>query len=376
MVRRAALLVAMGLGVLPVAVGTQEPPRLVSPDVHPDRTVVFRYWAPKATAVQLSSDFGPPAALTKDAQGVWTVTQGPLEPNIYTYGFIVDGARTDDPSCRCTYAFGGGGGTSNRFTIGAQPPAPWENQNRPAGTLHHERFFSKTQQRMRGAVVYTPPGFDPKAARRYPVLVLLPGTPGDETAPTSGDLVDMLFDNLIGDGKMTPAIVVMHASDVDSRTPTRRGDENLGQFEKILVEELVPLIRQRYPVRTDASAWAIAGISLGGEFSMAVGLRHPELFGSIGSISGSLVPRGDPEEKLPSMDERFGPGVARAATSKSFKVIWVGCGTADIICRGSHAFVERLDAAKLPHVWREYAGGHSTPVFRRELADLLPLLFR
>jgi enterochelin esterase family protein len=348
----------------------------VSPDVRPDRTVVFRYWAPKATAVQLSADFGPPVALTKDAQGVWTVTQGPLEPNIYTYGFRVDGARADDPSCRCAYAFGGGRGPSSRFTIGALPPAPWENQNRPAGTLHHERFFSKTQQRMRGAVVYTPPGFDPKASRRYPVLVLLPGTPGDETDWRSGSLIDILLDNLMADGKMTPAIVVMHASDVDRSTPTRRGDENLGQFEKILIDELVPLVRQRYPVRTDASSWAIAGVSLGGEFAMAAGLRYPELFGSIGSISGSLVPRGDPEEKLPSMDERFGPALTRAATSKSHKVIWVGCGTTDIICRGSRAFVERLDAAKVPHVWREYVGGHLTPVFRRELTDLLPLLFR
>jgi enterochelin esterase family protein len=88
--------------------------------------------------------------MTKDGQGVWSVSQGPLEPNIYTYGFTVDGIRADGPWCRCTYAFGGGRGATNRFTVGAQPPAPWENQNRPAGTLHHERFFSKTQQRMRG----------------------------------------------------------------------------------------------------------------------------------------------------------------------------------------------------------------------------------
>jgi enterochelin esterase family protein len=314
--------------------------------------------------------------MTKDGQGVWTATQGPLEPNIYTYAFIVDGIRADDPSCRCASAFGGGRGPASRFTIGAQPPAPWENQNRPAGTLHHERFFSKTQQRMRGAVVYTPPGFDPKATRRYPVLVLLPGTPGNETDWTGGLLADVLFDNLIADGNMTPAIVVMHASDVDRRTPTRRGDENLAQFERILVDELIPLVKQRYPVRGESSAWAIAGDSLGGEFSMAAGLRHPELFGSIASISGSLVPRGDPEEKLPSMDERFGAALARPGASKAYTIIWVGCGTTDIVCRGSRVFVDKLEAAKVPHVWREYADGHAAPVFRRELADLLPLLFR
>jgi 1,4-alpha-glucan branching enzyme len=81
MVWRAALLVALCLGFLSTAARMQEPPVLVSPDVRPDRTVVFRYWAPRATSVQLSGDFmsGPPFALAKDGQGVWSVTQGPLE---------------------------------------------------------------------------------------------------------------------------------------------------------------------------------------------------------------------------------------------------------------------------------------------------------
>ena len=357
MIPRAGMLLGICLGLLQIAVAAQEPPVLVSPDVRPDRTIVFRFWAPKANEVQLSGDWmdGPPVPLAKDAQGVWTATQGPLEPNIYRSSFLVDGARADDPSCRCTYAFGAGRGASNRFTIPAQPHAPWENQNRPPGTLHHERFYSRSQQRMRGFVAYTPPGYDPKASRRYPVLVLLAGTPGDETEWTSGGgSVEVVLDNLIAEGRMTPAIVVMHASDVITRAATRRGDDNLGQFEKILVDELVPLVRRRYPVRTDASSWAVAGLSLGGEFGMYVGLRHPELFGSIGSISGSLVPRGDQEDGLPSMDERFGLALARPDVSRNYKLIWIGCGTDDNVCRGSRVFAQRLEAAKVAHTWRGY----------------------
>jgi len=134
-------------GILYVTAAAQEPPMLVSPDVRPDRTVVFRFWAPKAHQIQLSGDWmsGSPVPLAINAEGVWTATQGPLEPNIYQYTFLVDGARADDPSCRCTYAFWAGRGASSRFTIAAQPPAPWENQNRPPGTLHHERFLSQSQ---------------------------------------------------------------------------------------------------------------------------------------------------------------------------------------------------------------------------------------
>jgi enterochelin esterase-like enzyme len=109
---------------------------------------------------------------------------------------------------------------------------------------------------------------------------------------------------------------------------------------------------------------------------MYAGLRHPELFGSIGSISGSLVPRGDQEEGLPSMDERFGAALARSDVSRNYKLIWIGCGDADNVCRGSRVFAQRLEAAKVVHTWREYAGAHQMPVFRRELVDLLQALFR
>jgi enterochelin esterase-like enzyme len=377
MCSRAGML--LGIVLAQIAVAAQEPPVLVSPEVRPDRTIVFRLWAPKANEVQLSGDWmaGAPVPLTKDAQGIWTITQGPLEPNIYQYSFLVDGVRADDPSCRCTYAFGAGRGASNRFVIGAQPREAWENQNRPPGTLHHVRFFSVSQQRMRGLVVYTPPGYAAKASRRYPVLVLLYGTPGDERDwTTGGGSIEVVLDNLIAEGRMTPAIVVMHASDVDTRARVRRGDDNLGQFEKILVDELLPLVKQRYSVKTDPGSWAIAGLSLGGEFAMYAALRHPNLFGNIGSISGSLVPRGDPEEGLPSMDERFGPALGRASVSRNYKLIWIGCGTSDNVCRGSGVFAQRLEAAKVPHTWREYAGAHQMPVFRREVVDFLQIVFR
>jgi enterochelin esterase-like enzyme len=63
---------------------------------------------------------------------------------------------------------------------------------------------------VRGTVVYTPPGYEAKASRRYPVLVLLAGAPGDETEwTTGGGSAEVVFDNLIAEGRMIPSIVVM-----------------------------------------------------------------------------------------------------------------------------------------------------------------------
>lgn len=350
----------------------QERPRIVSPEVQADRRVVLRLWAPQASDVQLSGDWlgpQPPVKLAKSDDGVWSVTVGPMAPNLYTYGFLVDGVRASDPSCRCTLTWAGRA-SSSRFVVPAESPQVWDNQNHAPGTLHHERFFSKRQQRMRRFLVYTPPGYQSSGSRGYPTLVLLPGTPGDENDWTSGGgFAEVMFDNLIAQGKMVPMIVVMHASDVLESAKERRGDDNLREFEAIVVDELLPVVRQRYRVSSTPRSWAIAGLSLGGEFGMFVGLKHPELFRAVASLSGSLVPN--------SFDNRFGQALADPkAVARDYRLIWVGCGSEDIFFGGAKAFAEWLQAANIPHVFRQFAGPHVMPVFRQELAELLPLLFR
>ena len=68
-------------------------------EIHPDRSVTFRYQSPGATSVALSIDASAkPLAMTKDAAGLWTVTTPPLPPQIYGYTFEVDGQAQFDPN--------------------------------------------------------------------------------------------------------------------------------------------------------------------------------------------------------------------------------------------------------------------------------------
>jgi enterochelin esterase family protein len=359
-------------------VAAQNQSALVSPEVLPDRGVIFRFRAPQASEVKLSGNWmgsQPPVALKKAGDGVWTVTVPPLEPNLYSYGFIVDGVRTTDPSCRCSFTSAGRFSESS-FVVPGNPSRAWEPQNRPPGSLRVERFFSVRQQRMRRFIVYTPPGYDALRSRRYPALVLLPGTPGDENDWTSGGgFAEVMFDNLIAAGQMLPMVVVMHASDVLDRAGARRSDENLREFEAILTKELLPLVKKQFRVRTDPRSWAIAGLSLGGEFAMHVGLNHAELFRTVASISGSLVPADAGEAGRSSFEARFGPALA-AAPVRDYRLIWVGCGSDDIFFPGAKAFAEKLKSARIPHIFRQFPGPHAMPVARLQLAELLPLLFR
>ena len=78
------------------AMAPQGPP---SPQIQPDGRATISLMAPKAAEVVLNGDWqgGQNMAMTKDAEGVWSVTVGPLEPEMWGYTFSVDGVRTLDP---------------------------------------------------------------------------------------------------------------------------------------------------------------------------------------------------------------------------------------------------------------------------------------
>lgn len=359
-----AVLVAGGIAI------AQQPqrPTFVSPEVMPDGRATMRLWAPGATEVLLSGDWmGPQPAppLTKDANGVWTITIGPLEPGLYSYAFIVNGVRADDPACRCSFT-AAERFASSRLTIPAATPQVWNDRGAPRGSLRHE-VLSQPGASARRVVVYTPAAYETDGTSRYPVLILLSGTPGTETDwTTGGGFAETIFDNLIATGAMQPMIVVMHASDVLRNG--RRAD-NLREMEPIIGNLLVPQIKNRFRVQSDPESWALAGLSLGGEYAVTVGLRHPELFRTIASISGSLVPA--------DFNDRFGPALADADRVRAlYRLIWIGSGTEDLFYGGAKALASKLDDAQIRHQFFQLPGPHVMPVFRKELIELLPKLFR
>jgi enterochelin esterase-like enzyme len=145
--------------------------------------------------------------------------------------------------------------------------------------------------------------------------------------------------------------------------------ENQRAFETILLNEVLPLVRQHYRVATDAASTAILGLSLGGEFGMYVGLNHPDVFGSIATLSGSFVPA--------SFATRFEPAIgALERRQHRFRLIWIASSTGDIFFQGNKRFAERLQVAGLKPEFRERPGPHVMPLAREELAEVLTRLFR
>src|SRR5205823_1987873 len=97
----------------------------------------------------------------------------------------------------------------------------------------------------------------------------------DDSGWSNCGRANVIFDNLIADGKMKPAVVVMPYGHV----PRKAGETDyVRAFEKDLLGDVMPLVESSYRVYTDQPHRAIAGLSMGGAQSMRIGLTHLDLF--------------------------------------------------------------------------------------------------
>ncbi|HPF52423.1 MAG TPA: alpha/beta hydrolase-fold protein, partial [Draconibacterium sp.] len=203
-----AIILLMSLNVF-----AQFGPGIKSPVVNDDSGVTFSIKAPDAKKVSLSFQMEN-YPMKKDAEGVWSVTVGPVDPEGYTYAFTVDGLKVLDPANPQMQI--GQAPSWSLVTVPGNPPRFYEMQDVPHGTIHIHKYYSTTQEVNRELYVYTPPGYN--ANKKYPVLNLRHGGGDNETAwYVVGDAANIL-DNLLAEGKIVPMIVVMTNGNVEKQT--------------------------------------------------------------------------------------------------------------------------------------------------------------
>ena len=351
---------------------------LVSPEVHADRTVTFRY--KDATSLSVSVDLegrGKPLAMVKGEGGVWTATTEPLAPEIYGYHFVADGEQrvdTRDLPVRANMFF-----VANYFRVPGATPQPWEVADVPHGVVHHQFYRSKVVGGLDGAVtdyfVYTPPGYDARAAKPYPVLYLLHGWSQLTSDWTEIGDAHIILDNLIAAGKVAPMVVVMPNSYGDMSF-VRRGfsvwshpeqvDRNVKLFTESLLTEVIPQAESAYRIAKSPEGRAISGLSMGGMESLYVGLNHPEVFGWVGGFSGAV------------QDESYVRNLAsiHAKADARLRLLWIACGKDDELITPTRALVQWLNARNVSATAVETPGRHTWMVWREDLVQFAPLLFR
>jgi enterochelin esterase-like enzyme len=377
-----AAALAMALVAGPVAaqeVGMRRGTGITSPDVGADRRVTFRLQAPEAKAVTVSGDFGADASMQRGTDGLWSVTVGPLDPEMYVYYFTVDGVRLTDPSnpqVKIGYVTTT---TTSLMTVPGETPAFYDVQDVPHGEIRTLLYASRSNGVVRELNVYLPPGYDDSPGRRYPVLYLLHGFANDHHSWHRYGRANDILDNLIASRAIEPFLVVMPLGyggarvNGDGTGIAAPGAGNMGGdaalYERDLLEDVIPMIDRKYRTMADRRRRAIIGFSMGGGQAGRFGLGNLDTFSHVGIMSAGLAGN--------TTSEPFATITANVArTNQQIDLLWIACGTEDAAVKGARALRDTLTTAGIEHTYVETPGGHYWNVWRRYLRDVAPLLFK
>jgi enterochelin esterase family protein len=358
---RAAFALAFVLSAAAASFAQRGAPPVRSPEIHADGRVTFRLAAPNATEVRLNGDFlQAPQTLTRDDKGIWSVTVGPLKPEIYGFAFGVNGV------------------TATRGTVEVPGAGPMFYDMRPVahGAVEQRWYTSKTIGTVRRVFIYTPPNYG-RSSDRYPVLYLLHGAGGDESGWTANGRANLILDNLIADGKLKPLIVVMpYGYAYPPTSPLAEGADAMKRqrdgFARDLTDDLIPFVQTNYRVHGDREHRAIAGLSLGGGQALGIGLSRLDVFSRVAGFSSALGAVTSPQAG--GLDFKALLSDSRSVNNR-LGLLWVGCGTDDTLFDSNKAFAGLLQSGGIKHTFHVTDGAHTWQVWRRYLNEVAPLLF-
>lgn len=354
------------------------PPPLKTFEVHADGRITFRYRDAHAAKVALNFEgAGKPLPMVRSEDGVWTATTPPQAPQIYYYSFDADGEPRLDPQNPTQkpnlISFFRG----NLVTVPGRTPQPWEPADIPHGTVHHHVYTTKIVTGLPGNqsdyFVYTPPGYDPKASSRYPVLYLLHGWSDLALGWTEVGKANLILDHLIAKGLAQPMIVVMPLSygEMSFVATWETWDDaaargrNFSLFERALLQEVMPRAESAYAISRTPTDRAITGLSMGGYESVTIGLNHPELFSWVGGFSAAVQAL-DYDRDLP----------ATAPKGNALRLLWIACGTGEELIEPNRKLTTWLKQRRFPVTPIETTGAHTYMVWRENLVSFASLLFR
>lgn len=350
------------------------------PKINPDLSVVLQVNAPEAKLVQV--DLGKKYDMTKNEEGVWTVTTEPQISGFHYYSLVIDGAVVADPSSELFYGAG-------RMMSGIEIPEKeggdyYMAKDVPHGEVRTQYYYSEITQAWRRAFIYTPPGYDTNINERYPVLILLHGAGEDETGWSRQGKANLILDNLIASGEAVPMIIVMErgqAVDPNAPEPASRQGGLASMFAgfdilaDVFMKEVIPMVDESYRTIPDRDHRAMAGLSMGGFQTYNTTLNNLDEFAYIAGFSGAgWIPEGT--ELSESYNGVFNDA---DAFNSRVKVLYASTGLLESpqMYATVNNFHNMLEEAGIEHVYFESPGtAHEWLTWRRSLKQFASLLFK
>jgi S-formylglutathione hydrolase FrmB len=136
---------------------------------------------------------------------------------------------------------------------------------------------------------YVPPGYDTSGAR-YPVIYFLSGFTGTGRMMLNfnpwEESIDRRLDRLINSGAIPPVICVLPDCFTRFGGSQYINSSATGQYEDYLIKEIVPFVDASLRTKSDRKFRGVTGKSSGGYGAMVLAMRHPDVFGAMGSHAG------------------------------------------------------------------------------------------
>ena len=379
--------ICMMVLLMPVAALAQQAlwggSKLLSPEIHENKTVTFRIKAPKAVKVQVLGDFLSKgvADLVENKEGVWEyTTPEPLAPELYSYAFVVDGLKVNDPNN--VYMIRDVATVNNIFIVGGERADLYKVNKVSHGSVAKVWYHSPSLGIDRRMTVYTPAGYE-TSGKRYPVFYLLHGMGGDENAWSELGRAAQILDNLIAQGKAEPMIVVMTNGNADLEAApgesslgympptTRLGKTMEGSFETHF-PEVVKFIDKNYRTKANKKNRAIAGLSMGGFHSLHISKQYPDMFDYVGLFSAAIMPGKNATSPIYKDME----GKLKLQFAKKPALYWIAIGKTDFLYKANREYRKLLDEKGYPYEYFENEDGHIWRNWRIYLTEFTPRLFK
>ena len=342
------------------------------PQVNSEGRVKFRINAPQANSISVLG-----TTLVKGDDGYFTGITEPMTPGFISYTINIDGVEVADPASESFFDVG-------FMRSGLEIPEKgvdfYDFKNVPHGEVRSHWYVAGSNNQMRQAFIYTPPGYDDDIDKRYPVLYLQHGMNQDRRAWSTQGRMSFILDNLIAEGKAVPMIIVTEDGGITgiNRSSGREGGNARGrgfgsmgsEFIEAIISDVIPMVDATYRTIPDRDHRAMAGLSLGGYQTYQITQANLDKFAYIGVFS---APGG-----FTNIEEGYNGLLAKPEEfDKLVKVIFISMGSKEGARTGRQP-AEQMKAAGIKNVVYYEAPGtaHEFQTWRKSLHQFAPLLFK
>ena len=355
----------------------------LNPKINDDLTVSFQIKDSLAKSISISGDwlsYNQAIEMNKDEKGFWTYTTQKLSSDLHTYNLIIDGLKTTDPNN--PFVVRDVSSVFNMFIVPGENADYYKVNNVAHGTVAYRWYYSEGNDKNRRLAVYTPPNYE-NSTKKYPVLYLLHGAGGDETAWLELGRAAQILDNLISEGKIEPMIVVMPNGNVTQQAAPGEGEKGFykpqfmmpktmdGTYEETF-PEIMNFIKSNYRLKKGKMNTAIAGLSMGGYHSLHISRYYENTFGYIGLFSAATLPNKNKDSKVyKNLEETL-----KIQNKNAYQLYWIGMGKDDFLYNDAQKFKNILDKINMSYEYHESEGGHQWSNWRDYLILFTQKLFK